>query len=144
MNEFVNSTLIGGVAKALTADIDADAGSDRFPCRPFAARTSEGGTSLGRFKGQIGLSALGEFKNALDDLVTANLSKIILDLAAVSLTKSAVGVLVAFAASIHGRNKRLYLYRPSPQVRAVFKELGLTRYFSYLDAEDDLIATLVV
>ena len=143
MNEFADSSLFGSLAKILAEDIDqAEAGP--FPCRPLAAHTAERSTALGRFKGQIGLPNLKEFKAALGDLVLDNLSKLILDLAAVSLSKSAVGALIGFAAAMHGRNKRLYLYRPSHQVRAVLKELGLTAFFSYLETEDDIVATLVV
>ena len=143
MNEFADSSLFGSLARILAEDIDqAEAGL--FPCRPLAAHTAERSTALGRFRGQIGLPNLKEFKAALGDLVLDNLSKLILDLAAVSLSKSAVGALVGFAAAMHGRNKRLYLYRPSHQVRAVLKELGLTAFFSYLETEDDIVATLVV
>ena len=143
MNEFADSSLFGSLAKILAADIDQAEGGP-FPCRPLAAHTAERSTALGRFRGQIGLPNLKEFKAALGDLVLDNLSKLILDLAAVSLSKSAVGALIGFAAAMHGRNKRLYLYRPSPQVRAVLKELGLSAFFSYLETEDDIVATLVV
>ncbi len=144
MNEFIDSTLFGSLAKTLTADINEEVTGMRFPCRPYAAYTSERNTSLGRFKGQVGLPSLKEFKAALDDLVSENLTKVIVDLANATLSKSAVGVLVGFAAAMHGRNKRLYLYRPSPQIRAVLKELSLSAFFSYLETEDDIIATLVV
>ena len=144
MKNFINSCLLGELAKTMEANIVEVGDSTRFTCRPLAARTSERNTALGRFSGQIGLPDIKEFKAALDDLVTENLIKVILDFSAVALTKSAVGILVAFAASIHGRNKRLYLYRPSAQVRSVLKELGLTAFFSYLETEDDVLATLVV
>ena len=144
MNEFVDSTLFGALARILASDINEEAEGVRFPCRPYAAYTSERNTSLGRFKGQVGLPNLKEFKASLDDLVSENLSKVILDLASITLSKSAVGVLVGFAAAMHGRNKRLYLYRPSAQIRAMLKELGISAFFSYLDTEDDIIATLVV
>ena len=144
MNDFVNSTLFGAIARILAADINEEVDGVRFPCRPFAAQTAERSTSLGRFKGQIGLANQKEFKAALDDLVLEHRSKVILDFETVVLSKSAVGVLVGFAAAMHGRNKRLYLYRPAPQVRATLKELGLRAFFSYLETEDDIIATLVV
>ena len=144
MNDFVNSTLFGAIARILAADINEKVDGVRFPCRPFAAQTSERSTSLGRFKGQIGLADRKEFKAALDDLVLEHRSKVILDFEAVVLSRSAVGVLVGFAAAMHGRNKRLYVYRPAPQVRAILKELGLRAFFSYLETEDDIIATLVV
>jgi anti-anti-sigma regulatory factor len=115
----------------------------RFPCRPLVAYSAERHTAFGMFIGQIGLSAIPEFKAAMHDLSTENLSKIILDFSQLSLTKSGVGALVAFAAATHGRNKRLYLYRTSAQILSVLKELNLTRYFSFLETEDDVIATLV-
>lgn len=143
MNEFIGTNLLGSLAAALAADIES-AEAVRFPCRPLVALTAERNTALGRFKGQIGLPNLLEFKAALNDLAGSASSKIILDFASVALTKSAVGTLIAFAAAMHGLSKRLYLYRAAPQVRAVLKELGLTRFFSYLETEDDVIATLVV
>jgi anti-anti-sigma regulatory factor len=115
----------------------------RFPCRPLVAYSVERHTALGVFNGQIGLSAVPEFTAAMHDLITENLDKVILDFAQLSLTKSAVGALVGFAAAIHGRNKRLYLYRASPQICAMLKALNLTPYFSFLETEDDVIATTV-
>ncbi|MCL1939043.1 MAG: STAS domain-containing protein [Desulfovibrionaceae bacterium] len=115
----------------------------RFPCRPLVAHSAEWHTTFGMFSGQIGLSAVPEFTAAMHDLFTENLSKVILDFAQLSLTKSAVGALVAFAAAMHGRNRRLYLYRASAQILGVLKELKLTPYFTFLAAEDDIIATLV-
>jgi anti-anti-sigma regulatory factor len=115
----------------------------RFPCRPLVARSAERHTAFGMFSGQIGLSAVPEFKAAMHDLFTEGLSKVILDFAGLSLTKSAVGALVAFAAAVHGRNRRLYLYRTSAQILGALKELGLTSYFTFLETEGDVIAVLV-
>ena len=115
----------------------------RFPCRPLVARSAERHTVFCIFSGQIGLSAVPEFTAAMHELYTEGLAEAILDFSRLSLTKSAVGALVAFAASMHGRNKRLYLYAVSPQIRGVLKELSLDPYFSFLETEDDIIATLV-
>ncbi|MDR2488803.1 MAG: STAS domain-containing protein [Desulfovibrio sp.] len=144
MNEFIDSPLLGALARVMVVDISSDFEGVRFPCRPLATYTAERNTALGRFKGQIGLPNLEEFRDALNDLMSKNISRIILDVAAVRLTKSAVGALIAFAAAMHGYNKRLYLYRSSAQLRAVLKELGVTAFFSYLETEDDIIATLVL
>ena len=143
MKDFARSPLLSSLATALSADLNT-AADGRFPCRPLAARTAERCSSLGRFRGQIGLPNQSEFKDALNDLMSDHLSKVILDFASVTLTKSAVGTLIDFAAAVHGHRKRLYLYRPSSQVRALLKELSLAPYFSYLETEDDIIATLVV
>jgi len=116
----------------------------RFSCRPLVAHSAEKHTAFAIFSGQIGLSAVPEFTAAMHDLFSENLAETILDFSRLSLTKSAMGALVAFAAAIHGRNKRLYLYRTSAQIRSALQELQLTPYFRFLETEDDVIATLVM
>ena len=142
MKNFDNSPFLGEFFRALHADIEhADFGSP-YACRPVAAST--GGTALGRYKGRISLSDLAEFQSSLDAMVTENMRKVILDLDRVILSRSAIGGLVEFAATMHGRNKRLYLYRPSEQIRSSLAELGLTNFFSYIENEDGILTTLVV
>ena len=140
------STLVmrDNLAKTLLADpVDPYMGP-RFPCRPLTARSRERHTAFGMFTGQIGLSSVPEFTAAMRDLTSDNLSKVIFDFSQLTLTKSAAGALVAFAAAMHGRNKRLYLYRTSSQIRGLLKELKLAPFFSFLETENDIIATLVV
>ncbi len=136
--------LDSALRKVLIVDpIDPDSGP-RFPCRPLTARGQEGHTMFGVFTGQIGLSGVPEFTAALRDLASSeHRSKIILDFSRLSLTRSATGALVDFAAAMHGRNKRLYLYKTSSQIRGVLKELKLSSFFSFLETEDDIIAALV-
>lgn len=114
------------------------------PCRPAALFLPEGSTSLGRFYGTIGLSEQAAFRAALGDLINDAVMKIILDLGSASLTRSAVGTLVAFAADAHGRNKGLYLFRPVEKTRVVLEELCISRFFTFLETEEDVIATLAV
>lgn len=144
MKEFLDSYLLRDFATAMLADMGELTETPRFACRPLAASTSERSTVIGRFKGDIGLPNGQEFTDALDDLFINNPLKIILDFAEASLTRSAVGILLDFAATAHGRNKRMYLYRPSEQIRAILRELGLSCFFSYLESEDDVIASLMV
>lgn len=144
MKEFLDSYLLRDFARAMLANMDDAAQTPRFACRPLAASTSERSTIIARFKGDIGLPNRQEFADALDDLYTDNPLKIILDFAEASLTRSALGILLGFAATAHGRNKRVYLYRPSEQMRALLWELGLSCFFTYLETEDDVIASLVV
>ena len=144
MEEFLDSYLLRDFARAMRADSSKLDEAPRFACRPLAASTSGRSTVIGRFKGDIGLPNRQEFKDALDDLIADNPLKLMLDLSEPSLTRSAVGILVDFAATGLGRNKRMYLYRPSEQVRALLKELKLTDFFSYLETEEDVIASLVV
>lgn len=133
-----------GLADELRVEVCSPEQARRFPCRGLIAYSSERHTAYGVFRGQIGLADVPVFSAAMHSMLTENLSKVILNFADVQLTKSALGALVAFAAAVHGRNKRLYLYRCSAQVRAVLRELGLLRFFSLLETEDDIIATLVI
>jgi len=116
----------------------------RFPCRPLVAHSAEKHTVFAIFSGQIGLPTVPEFTAAMHNLLTDHLVEVILDLSRLSLTKSGVAALVGFAASMHGRNRRLYLYRTSAQIRGELKDLQLIPYFRFLEAEDDVIATLVM
>ena len=116
----------------------------RFPCRPLVARSAEKHTAFAIFSGQIGLATAPEFTAAMHDLFTDHLVEAVLDFSRASLTNSAVGALVEFTAAMHGRNKRLYLYRTSAQIRSALQELQLTPYFRFLETEDDVIATLVM
>lgn len=115
----------------------------RFSCRPLTAHNQEKSTAFGAFTGQIGLSDVPEFTAAMYDLASKNPLKVILDFSGLSLTKSAAGALVAFATAMHGRNKKLYLYRTSAQIRGVLKELKLLPYFSFLETEDDIFVSSV-
>lgn len=115
-----------------------------FACRPFTGITAERDTVVSSFKGEIGVEGLEDFKNALNDLVTDRLHKLIIDLRAISLSRTAVGTLVNFAASIYGRNKKLYLYSPSPQVRASLAELNLTTMFNVLETQEDILIAIFI
>ena len=63
---------------------------------------------------------------------------------ALSYEEDEVGALMNFAASVHGNNKKLYLYRPSKQVRGLLDELELTGFFAILENEDDILIRLTV
>ena len=133
-----------GLAGELRIEYSATGNTQRFACRPLAANSVERHTVYGLFSGQIGFADVPIFSVAIHDLATENMVKVILDFADVTLTKSAVGALVGFAAAMHGRNKRLYLFRCSVQVRALLKELDLLPFFSFLESEEDILGALVV
>jgi anti-anti-sigma regulatory factor len=143
MKDFINSSLLGECARALTVDL-ADAPGGKFACCPVIARTRENSTVIGRFTGAIGLPQIGEFREALFSLTAEGMEKVILDFETVSLSRTAMGVLVAFTASIRGNDKRMYLYRASQEVRALLGELELTPFFYFLETEDDVLMALVV
>lgn len=120
-----------------------EAGTDetpRFACRPMRANSMERNTVYGRFTGQIGLSRTTEFLEAMYDLSTGQTMRVVLDLSDIQLSKSAVGALISFAANMYGRNKRLYLYKISPQLNKFLKDLNLHGFFTYLENEEDIIA----
>jgi len=144
MGQPVRPVLAERLSKVLTVEPVDPCIGPRFSCRPLVAHSAEKHTAFAMFSGQIGLSAVPEFTAAMHDLFTENLTEVVLDFSRLSLTNSAVGALMAFAAAMHGRNKLLYLYRTSAQIRGALKELYLTPYFRFLETEDDVIATFVM
>ena len=144
MEKLANSLLLKDFIDILTTDINGVSNDMFFSCRPLKGATAEQDTVLGRFRGKIGLADATEFQKALDDMVNDRRVKIILDFADVTLSRSALGILVSFAARIYGRNKHLYLYRPSEQILASMESLGVSGFFTFLKTEEDILLTLVV
>jgi anti-anti-sigma regulatory factor len=142
MDYFIDVNPLEGLADILTLNIAEYKAGSRYACRAFSAHGSERQTAFGCFQGRIALKDNQEFKAALYDLVSENTGKVILDFKDVYLSRSGIGVLVGFAASLHGRNKKLYLYRPSPQIRASLLEMELLPFFRTLESENDVIAGL--
>ncbi|MDL2279444.1 hypothetical protein LJC15_02110 [Desulfovibrio sp. OttesenSCG-928-G11] len=115
-----------------------------FACRPLTARSTERHSVIAFFQNGIGLQCIDQFKSSLHDLLTQETAKIFLDFSSATLSRTALGTLMAFAAAVHGNNKRLYLYRPSAQLRSELKKVGLSDFFQVLDHEDDIVASLVM
>jgi len=144
MKQLASCLLLRDFIDVLSTDLASVGEGHIFTCRPLKGATAEQDTVLGRFRGNITLSGTREFQLALDELVTDKLVKVILDFANVTLSRTAIGALVAFAGTIHGRNKRLYLYRVSDQIRTSLQDLHLTEFFTFLENEEDILAALVV
>jgi anti-anti-sigma regulatory factor len=142
MKDFIDSPLLGECARALALDLAA-VPRGKFACCPVI-HTRENSTVIGRFTGAIGLPQIREFREALLSLTAEGMEKVILDFAAVSLSRTAMGALVAFTASVRGNDKRMYLYRASQEVRALLAELELTPFFYFLETEDDVLMALAV
>jgi anti-anti-sigma factor len=142
MDYFIDVNPLEGLTGVLTPNTAENMAGSRYACRVFSAYGNERQTAFSSFQGRIGLYSNREFRAALYDLAAENTSRVILDFKDVLLSRSAVGVLVGFAASMHGRNKGLYLYRPSPQIRASLRELGLLPFFRILETEEEVIASL--
>jgi anti-anti-sigma regulatory factor len=144
MQEFLNTPLLGDIAKALSLDLSQElAEPPKFALCPVVGRSAGGATVLARFKGPIGLPNHEDFSRALEELMSGAPQKIMLDMADASLSKSAVGTLLAFAGKALGRNIPLYIYRPSQQISLVLREVGIASFFRYLSNEDDILASLV-
>ncbi|MDR1490485.1 MAG: hypothetical protein LBS65_08410 [Desulfovibrio sp.] len=144
MDKEIGASVLEGLADLFTIPIgEANSGSP-YACRDFSAFSGERHTVFGRFHGRISLSNDTEFRMALYDLVSGGVEKVILDLKDACLTRSTIGTLVVFSASMHGRNIRLYLYRPALQIKAALAELNLISFFHFLETEDDIITALVI
>ncbi|MDR2743683.1 MAG: STAS domain-containing protein [Desulfovibrio sp.] len=144
MNKEIDASVLEGLADLFTISIGEAKSGSPYACRAFSAFSGERHTVFGRFHGRISLSNSTEFHLALYDLVGGGVEKVILDLRDAYLTRSTIGTLVAFSASMHGRNVRLYLYRPAPQIKAILAELNLISFYHFLETEDDIITALVI
>ena len=144
MKDLTHSALLGDFISAFALDLHSVVRGGEYPCCPVVAQTKEHSTIVGRFTGEIGLPRVNEFKQALRGLIVGDIQKIIADFQDVTLTRTAVGALVAFVASVQGHNRRLYLYRPSKQVCDLLAELELLSFFSVLATEDDILVRLTV
>lgn len=133
-----------GLAGLFTPDRLEPGRAQPFACRRLTARSAEKRSVIAFFCNGIGLQCIDEFRAALHDLVSRETAKIFLDFSGATLSRTALGTLVAFAAAVHGNNKRLYLYRPSSQLRSELKKVGLSAFFPVLEQEDDIVASLVM
>ncbi|MDR1946429.1 MAG: STAS domain-containing protein [Desulfovibrio sp.] len=143
MDYYIDANPLEGLADVLELDVAEYKAGSRYGCRAFSAFVGERRTVFGCFQGRIGLADNTEFKAALYDLVSESTGKVILDFKDVYLSRSSIGVLIGFAASMHGRNTGLYLYRPSVQIRASLQELALMPFFRILESEDEVTAGLL-
>ncbi len=144
MEDLSNSYLVGDFIKTLRADITTATPNTNYGCCPLIAYTSGRNTVLARFAGQIGIKNLQDLKSVFSQLLSNNVVKIIADLENATISKAALGELVAFVATCFGMQKRFYLYNPSDAIMRTLQESNLSEYFSYLKSHDDIIATLKV
>lgn len=94
------------------------------------------------FCGEITLEVTTQLKNEMDVTLKQNgFNNLVVDLADISfMDSSGIGFLVALNTKILGLNKKMYLYRPSPQVRKTLSLVQLATFFQILEDEDDLLA----
>lgn len=96
------------------------------------------------FKGEITLEITSELKKELEAAISdGKFDNLIADLAEVNfMDSSGIGFLVALNTKIMGLGKKMYLYRPSAQVKKTFELVQLSSFFSILEQEEDLLAIM--
>ncbi|MDR0827803.1 MAG: hypothetical protein LBN33_08020 [Desulfovibrio sp.] len=144
MDDVTNSDVLEGLSDLLTLSLGESKSGSPYACRSFSAYSGERHTAYGRFHDRISLSNNTEFRSALYGLVGENTNNVILDFKDAFMTRSTLGTLVAFAASMHGRNVRMYIYRPAMQIKAALIELKLASFFRFLNSEDDVTMVVLV
>jgi anti-sigma B factor antagonist len=81
-----------------------------------------------------------EIEAALDESGAEN---VVVDLAGVSfMDSSGIGFLVALNTRVKGRNRNMYLFRPSSQVAKTLELVQLSSFFRILDDQQDLLRIL--
>ena len=95
------------------------------------------------FNGEITLEITTDLKKDIDaSLVEADYEALVADLARVTfMDSSGIGFLVALNTKIMGLGKKMYLLKPSSQVRKTFELVQLSNFFNILDNEDELLGT---
>ena len=93
------------------------------------------------FNGEITLEITTDLKNDIDAaLQESDYDTLVADLAAVSfMDSSGIGFLVALNTKIMGLGKKMFLLKPSPQVRKTFELVQLSNFFNIVDSEDELL-----
>ena len=114
-------------------------------CLPDLYSALGGRVIFAKYAGSIGLPCIQHFTPSLQDILTGDVEQIIISLEHVTkLSRTAVGVLVSFAAEVLGRGKELYLYKPAPVIENRLQTLNITGFFQFLKTDDDLISILRV
>lgn len=94
------------------------------------------------FRGEITLEVTNQLKSEMDlSIKQEDFSNLVVDLSDISfMDSSGIGFLVALNTKIMGLNKKMYLYKPSQQVRKTLALVQLANFFQTLEDEDELLA----
>ena len=93
------------------------------------------------FSGEITLEVTGTIKEQLENaLHQAPFTTLVVDLADIGfMDSSGIGFLVALNTRIMGQGRKMFLYRPSQQVRKTLSLVQLASFFKTLESEDELL-----
>ena len=144
MDNFAGMDLIGLFNKVINTNLDDLPEKDALSTCPIMAQSLEKSVVIARFSGSIGLDKLAEFSATLNNLITDSVMRVILDFSSSSISRTALGALISFAAAMHGRNKRLYIYKPGEKLLVDLAELELKGYFVFLRSQEEALLKLVV
>ena len=110
---------------------------------PIVYSGFDGKVVMAIFRGAISLSTDTRFLQTLEKLLTGDVTQVILSMNNVTkLSRTAVGLLVDFAAGVLGRGKELYLYKPAPVIDQRLADMNVAIFFKILREEDELFDIL--
>ena len=132
------------LSELLTLKTSPTLANDGYTFATPAVHTAFGGRVLvAFFRGTISVSSANCFSPALKEMLTGEAEQVILSFKNVTkLSRTAVGLLVDFAAGVLGRKRELYLYEPSPLILQRLEKLNVDSFFRVLHSEDDLFNIL--
>ncbi len=96
------------------------------------------------FLGEITLDITSDLKEKIEGvLADSDVSNIVVDLSRISfLDSSGIGFLVALNTKLKGLGKKMFLFKPSTQVKKTLELVQLASFFQMLDDDDDLLTLL--
>ncbi len=144
MDNFAGMDLIGLFNKVINSNLEDLPEKDAMAFCPIMTHSLEKSVVIAKFSGDIGLNKLAEFSATLHELITDAVMRVILDFSCANISRTAIGALFSFAAAVHGRNKRLYIYKPCEKLIHDLEELKLCEYFVFLHSQEDAMLKLVV
>lgn len=117
----------------------------RETCLPNIYKAFNGKVIILEYFGSIGLPCIDRFYKSLHSALTGESEQVVLSMSnVVKLSRSAIGVVVDFAAGVLGRGKELYIFQPHPEVRQKMDGMLLNGFFKTLHTEEELISILPV
>lgn len=131
------------ILNELFIEVTPATGSTPADCQTDVYKAFGGQVLIVRYSGAIGLSCMDTFKPSLFATLTGDAKQIVVGLGRVSeISRSTLGALIDFAATVLGRGKKMYLLSPPESLEKTLKELQLTIFFEILHGEEDLIRIL--
>ncbi len=101
----------------------------------------QGSTLLVTFSGEITLEITTDLKVRIDEAIkSGEFGSLVVDLSEITfMDSSGIGFLVAMNTKVMGMGKKMFLLKPSAQVRKTLELVQLSNFFQILDNEDELL-----